>query len=177
MKAEGRPASVSRLEEDSFAEANRGETRLLSRLGAERLVRAGRGPVCTRVGRCTRLTPLCHREPFLSLSRPKRPVAQPTARDSRNVTFAGAGYARVLRVSTPSVPRSESTRRCVRDRKALPLGANPEAQVATRKRVEADERRRGIYNMRLLCVVIAIASAAFLLTTVSGESLLVTCTH
>lgn len=115
-KAEGRLASVSRLEEDSTAE---GETGLLSRRGGE-IGSAGRGPVHTQVGRCARLIPLGHHEPFLSLSRPERPAAHPTAKQSRS----SVRRRECTRVSVSSACRgrsAESTRRCVRDRRRSPL--------------------------------------------------------
>lgn len=105
---------------------------------SERLERLGEAS-CIQVGRCARLIPLGHHEPFLSLSRPERPVARPTARQSRG----SVRRRECTRVPVPSPRAAKSTRRgrCVRDRKACPLGANTEAQVARTNRVEAGEKR------------------------------------
>lgn len=111
---------------------------------------------------------LGHHEPFLSLSRPERPVARPTARQSQS----SVRRREYTRVSVPSPCREvDLTQRCVRDRR-LSFGTNTEAQVARRKRAEAETSGEEgyTYNMRFLCVAIAIASVAFLSTIVSGET-------
>lgn len=84
----------------------------------------------TQVGRSARLIPLGRHEPFLSLSRPERPAAHPTVRQSRGSVRRRECYSR-LRVSSAC---RGSVRRVRLDDDAsaivglFPLGTNAEEE-------------------------------------------------